>query len=325
MDILYKYSNLLPLSYFDTPTIKLSIPEHLNDPFEYSTSENIVISIKNALAVYQIEEEEIERLKEIFIDSIHRMISANGIISLTETPRNSLMWAHYAGQHKGMCIGYKNTLVEHIEPNNENTEDITNNKPLKVNYDNLRFSSEHVFANINDADRFSVIDHLLKKSDEWIYEKEHRCIIPYITANKILVTDKTLTKKVIKASDRKAINMSTATTAPEWIEVALHMGLISKTENDSIYTINENIEGVLLPVLRSTLQILSNFDCISFLIDINESMVDSVYFGCKVEKEKIKPYFEKLKDKITIYHMKVCNIRFELIPIKVNDDYFDKS
>lgn len=323
MDILYKYSNLLPLTYFDSPTIKLSIPEHLNDPFEYSTSENIVIAIKKALSSLKIEEDEIERLKGVFINSIHRMISANGIISLTETPRNSLMWAHYAGQHKGMCIGYKRNLIEHITPNKENTEDITRSEPLKVNYDNLRFSSEHIFKNINDADKFSVIDHLLKKSDEWIYEKEHRCIVPYVAANKILITNKELIKKKVKASDRTVINMQVPTTISEWIETALYMDLISATETDGVYILNKPNEEVIQLILRSTLQILSNFEGISFLIDINESMMDSVYFGCKVEKDEIKPYFEKLKNKLTIYHLEVCNIRFELIPRRVTADYFD--
>lgn len=323
MDILYKYSNLLPLTYFDSPTIKLSIPEHLNDPFEYSTSENITIAIKKALSSLKIEENEIERLKGIFINSIHRMISVNGIISLTETPRNSLMWAHYSGQHKGMCIGYKRNLIEHITPDKENTEDITRSEPLKVNYDNLRFSSEHIFKNINDADRFSVIDHLLKKSDEWIYEKEHRCIVPYVAANKILITNKELIKKKVKASDRTVINMQVPTTISEWIETALYMDLISATETDGVYILNRPNEEAMQLALRSTLQILSNFEGVSFLIDIDESMMDSVYFGCKVEKDEIKPYFEKLKDKLTIYHLEVCNIRFELIPRRVTADYFD--
>ncbi|WP_323918878.1 DUF2971 domain-containing protein [Aeromonas caviae] len=323
MDILYKYSNLLPLTYFDSPTIKLSIPEHLNDPFEYSTSENITIAIKKALSSLKIEENEIERLKGVFINSIHRMISVNGIISLTETPRNSLMWAHYAGQHKGMCIGYKRNLIEHITPDKENTEDITRSEPLKVNYDNLRFSSEHIFKNINDADKFSVIDHLLKKSDEWIYEKEHRCIVPYVAANKILITNKELIKKKVKASDRTVINMQVPTTISEWIETALYMDLISATETDGVYILNRHNEEAMQLALRSTLQILSNFEGASFLIDIDESMMDSVYFGCKVEKDEIKPYFEKLKDKLTIYHLEVCNIRFELIPRRVTADYFD--
>lgn len=323
METLYKYSNLLPLNYFDSPTIKLSIPEHLNDPFEYSTSDNIAIAIKTTLSLLEISTKDKEHHTGVLINAIHRMISVNGIISLSETPRNSLMWAHYAGQHKGMCIGYKKNLVEHISPNNNDSEDITKNKPLKVNYDNLRFPPEYIFYDLHDADKFSVIDHLLKKSDEWIYEKEHRCIIPYLSANKILIKNKELTRKIIKASNRAPINVNGPSSTLDWINTALLMNVISATDIENTYLINKANGEVTEAMLRSTLQILSNFEGISFLIDIDESMVDSVYFGCKVEKDEIKPYYDKLKSKISIFHLEVCNIRFELIPRKVTDEYFD--
>lgn len=41
--------------------------------------------------------------------SIPKQLSSLGIFSLSETSDNSLMWAHYSGNHEGICIGFEVT------------------------------------------------------------------------------------------------------------------------------------------------------------------------------------------------------------------------
>ncbi|WP_279467114.1 DUF2971 domain-containing protein [Aeromonas veronii] len=103
MDIFYKYSGLMSIDFFNMPTIKISVPEQLNDPYESRPSENIRKAIE-----YSNDNIYVDNIES----SIRNMIITNGIISLSETQRNSLMWAHYAQHHKGMCIGFEKKLFK---------------------------------------------------------------------------------------------------------------------------------------------------------------------------------------------------------------------
>lgn len=327
--MLFKYSALLPIEYFNSPTIKLSVPEHLNDPFEYETSHNITEAIKNCLTNAKIPEEKIRKLSGVFIESIHKLISAHGIISLTETPRNSLMWAHYAEQHNGMCIGYNTNLINHLPTYEDNNNIIIEKKPIKVNYDNLRFSSEHIFNDILSADRATFIDKLTKKSDEWIYEKEHRCIVPYIESNKIIIKNKKSNLSSLKYPDRRIICLEDKHTLSDWISTATKLGFIAKKQNrkktDNVYELIKPTDKGSLSMFQATLQVLSNSSNVSFLIDIPITMIESIYFGCKVTKADILPYFKKLGGNINIFHLSVCKNRFELIPNPVTTEYLKEE
>lgn len=45
----------------------------------------------------------------ITYSAIPGQIASLGIFSLSETPDNSLMWAHYGGSHEGICLGFEVT------------------------------------------------------------------------------------------------------------------------------------------------------------------------------------------------------------------------
>lgn len=82
------------------------------------------------------------------------------ILSLSEDPKNPIMWAHYANNYYGMCFEFE--LKKHIE------------KVHKVSY------IEHQFDTIYDPedDEFikAIEKSLLCKSNNWSYEKEYRII-----------------------------------------------------------------------------------------------------------------------------------------------------
>ncbi|MBO0405530.1 DUF2971 domain-containing protein [Aeromonas hydrophila] len=325
MDILYKYSGLLPYNYFDNPTIKLSVPEHLNDPFEYNTSKNIVLALKNNFLKIDMPEDKANEYAEGYETSIINMISFNGIVSFTETPRNSLMWAHYASHHNGMCIGYKRKVLEHITPKKEDYIDITVSSPTKINYDNLRFSSDYEFIDLANADRDAVIGHLLKKSDEWIYEKEHRCIIPYKNTSKIMFKTKDLEKStsIVKGGDRRNLAES-AVCIKEWIDELTNEEIIEIVEIGymSTYRLLPHKDKNKVVYTENALQLLTNYKELSFLIDIEIENIESVYFGCKVNKDVVKEFFDRIDKRIKLYHFSICEERFELKPVKIDDEYF---
>lgn len=306
---------MLPLEYFDEPTIKISITGFLNDPFESNASDNISRSIGNFLENIKCSGETVENGVKTYSRSINLMLIMNGVVSLSETPRNSLMWAHYAQQHNGICIGYKNDFLKHID--GESNFQVLINEPVKVNYDNLRFELDYDYKDAHNIDREAFIQHLLKKSDEWIYEKEHRCIIPFTKANKFVVLNDqpkidhiqwhtTNTRKVFKKGGdfNKVIQMS------------LEKNSLIETSTKNKYLINhDSMSAVRCALLQTSKDGM-------FLIDIDKNSIDSVYFGCKVSIDTIKPYFEKLHDKYKLYQFTLSKKRFELIPQLLNADMF---
>ncbi len=86
--ILYKYYGFSSgIAALESQKLGFRSPAYFNDPFELSYLDNS--SDSNFVS------KEIATLKENLV-----------ILSLTRTPYNPLMWAHYAEDHRGFVIGY---------------------------------------------------------------------------------------------------------------------------------------------------------------------------------------------------------------------------
>ena len=86
-------------------------PDTLNDPFE---CQMIFRNILDSMwAKYKFD----ENLKTKIEAETEKCLSNAGICSFSKTRQNQLMWAHYADEHKGFCIGFKHELL--IENTNE--------------------------------------------------------------------------------------------------------------------------------------------------------------------------------------------------------------
>ncbi len=91
--ILYKYYGFgAGLSALRSSQLGFRTPKDFNDPFELTFLSNAT----GPDAKLSRLESEIERLK-----------SSVAILSLTRTPLNPLMWAHYGQEHTGFVIGYE--------------------------------------------------------------------------------------------------------------------------------------------------------------------------------------------------------------------------
>jgi hypothetical protein len=105
------------------------------------------------------------QLRQMMIDAFSRMI---GILSLTETPTNQVMWAHYAHNHQGLVLAF----------------DTTNG------FFNRRCSANDEFHHLRQvryvdrkADGVSLVrmsgnDVFFTKTSGWAYEQEWRMIAP---------------------------------------------------------------------------------------------------------------------------------------------------
>ena len=85
--ILYKYYGFSGGSRaIQSQQLGFRTPAYFNDPFEMSGLSNI--------SEYQTIRTQIEWLQDF------------GVLCLTKSPMNPLMWAHYGDQHKGFVVGY---------------------------------------------------------------------------------------------------------------------------------------------------------------------------------------------------------------------------
>lgn len=186
MDTLYKYSKSIN-DFIRLPTIKLAVPDFFNDPFEISVSREISKLLDN-------------KDPEIPEFDLGMELSRIGVVSLSETSRNLLMWAHYADEHRGICIGFDQNVLSQLDLGSVLLERYHTLSPVKINYDNLRVDTRELLKDQDFLYENAILKILTTKSDEWIYEKEHRCIVPIEWSD--LAFLKGNNKKVMKAIEK---------------------------------------------------------------------------------------------------------------------------
>ena len=91
-------------------------------------------------------------------------VQQTGVISLTELDRHPLTWAHYADQHKGLCLEFDTTKSIGSNPITA-AIDVTYQQPVPV----VRWFVASEEENVRGI--------FLTKSLEWEYEREHRVIV----------------------------------------------------------------------------------------------------------------------------------------------------
>ena len=285
MNVLFKYYKTLPKGYLDNPTIKLSQTSKLNDPFEKTVDKSLMDLVLERKPNTGIEVKFINSMKDAFpfINELNfrGLIENIGIVSLTETPRNLLMWSHYADQHKGICIGYKSDFLEErsqLDPHLPSSYKI-----LKVNYDNCRYDQfTDIFStkNINELRRDIVLKSLLTKGDDWMYEKEHRAIIPMKFHDQVVCTGKN--------------DANTYKEKYNFIEVI----------DNSNFKLNE--------VGKLNIHTIMDDEDLTFVMKIKQESIASIYFGCNSDIVECNEIYEYIMTKKELSHIKI----YQTLPSK---------
>lgn len=299
MRTLYKYYSALPDTYLLNPTIKLTPPSALNDPFENIIPGDIINFIFNDSEMSSIAHEYMRELKinrHDFIHQINMGLAHCGIVSLSETPRNLLMWAHYGAQHKGICIGYKSDFLNADSKNNiaESENDIPYfYHPIKVNYDTVRLAPNEtkIIKHEGKSLMFNILSHMLTiKGDEWIYEKEHRCIVPIYWGD------------------------CYTTQRPYFVAPEAKNGIIDLKENEYISFINSMF---ILHDDKDDTKFLAP-ERTSIFKKIPPEMIDSIYFGCRADIKYTHQVLHTIKNNqpklghIKAYVFNASSYRYEL-------------
>ncbi len=90
-----------------------------------------------------------------------------GVLSLSEDPKNILMWAHYADDHHGICIEF-----ERSELNSLGRDDVTRPVKYLIGYPRVK-ALDFITKKAGSVTR----KMLWSKSRDWAYEKEWRMLI----------------------------------------------------------------------------------------------------------------------------------------------------
>ena len=184
---LFKFMNADGLiRLLNTKSVRFTQPDYLNDPYEChitldSRARQKLINDFYAAWIterpnedkqYLLERAEANEssLVEMTLADYRDLRGELGVLSLTESPLNLLMWAHYGDEHKGAVVEL----------------DFQHPSLFKMPKNGLEFSG--LFA-VNYSDkkivgvpsRNVIIDSLLTKSTAWEYENEWR--FPIRTTN----------------------------------------------------------------------------------------------------------------------------------------------
>lgn len=197
---LFKYMGE-PRNFFDEGFIRLSQPSVLNDPFEASFCKKSLDELADHFDSPKSWDPEFGELS--FSDYIQFRMHHVGIISFTENKEHLLMWAHYANEHKGVVAGISvfedgcifanlfkgasyisSTCGEEWSPFNGKPKPVAYRKGLR--YRNDKFDYDYSNISVEGADRI-LYEVFLQKSDEWIYEQEHRVILRLEQADRVII------------------------------------------------------------------------------------------------------------------------------------------
>lgn len=318
MSTLYKYLNLMSDQYFITPTMKISIATHFNDPFESARSNDVNDIITRYLKnIYRMSGDTFDEYFDITSSYIDSKICGNGIISLSETNDNMLMWAHYADNHKGMCIGLDEDFAAHKidKPFSEPP------MPLPVAYGKNRLDLDKRIS-IDKFPNDLYMAHILNKFDKWEYEKEKRVLIPIHLAEKVILNPTEIKRKV-KLIGGAEFEYSIS----GWLPILIKDRYLEEIiVNDSIHYIpTKDIDFSAFALY------LGMFEEATFLMSIPPKKIKEIYFGCKTPEHRIKSIYKILKSpESNLKHVKLFKYhlspdKFELIPKPINNILIDDN
>jgi len=157
-----------------------------------------------------------------FQDSLWRIISNYGILSLSENPDHPLMWSHYADSHKGICIEF-------------DTSSHYFSYAYQVYYEQ-HFPTVCVDTESPRNDDKIAHIAILTKASFWSYEQEWRIVFPLQTeeekSSQIKTVDSSIAKELIGLHNGGSI----AYKFPPQAITAIIFGAQISTENKKSIT-----------------------------------------------------------------------------------------
>lgn len=147
---LYYMTQLETLERFILPDqqIRVSTFDKVNDPFE----------LLGAIKGGKLNHQDFAWLRDHWTNTI-------GFICFSDNFKSPLMWAHYANNHTGVCLGIE----------------VSNKKLLQMNYRANRSAVNFDFKKFENAADEELMEKIIStKFKEWEYEREWRLLCPLL-------------------------------------------------------------------------------------------------------------------------------------------------
>lgn len=183
----------LRAEFFDNCLLRVSTRNALNDPFECLPSTKLWAQY--AYNKIEVSADEIEQFSPIPNAIMTDLIYMNhGVISLTETSDNLLMWSHYGAEHCGMVLEFdaKHDFFK--------GERIGGDGSIDKMIHRILYRKER-FSNYEKDNLFCIYELFFHKSDEWEYEKEHRLLLSLKNADVVLIAKGISIQNDVELSD----------------------------------------------------------------------------------------------------------------------------
>ena len=268
MNTTYKFLPPERMSYLENELLRITQPNDLNDPYEClsvppSTDEAIKLCIKSQEEFLQnsdtedLSEElkkdklkffkqalndEIEKIREnvhpnykdYLIENQKKRINASiFILSFSKIWNSSVMWAHYAKNHTGFCVGFDKEDAIFKRKGNSSSLGLM---PVK-------YSKKRIKVPVDNDKVFKyAIKTILTKSLDWKYEKEERLIASEKDIHKnthqnnhkinLMKIPNSLIKEIIVGRDMKIDDLNFIHKFCEIKKIPLYQCKISETMFD---------------------------------------------------------------------------------------------
>lgn len=275
--------------FFKNPSLRLSQRCALNDPFELSPDQDTLDKILE------------DAHREDFFQQIAEYASDEGfddtgIISFTESYNNLLMWSHYADEHKGIVVEF-------------------DYHALKTHFNKILGLSNSIERVLYNRERHEVLPcttspkrNLLTKSDDWIYEKEHRVITKVSNAD-YFVINKEAYEYILDFYDESYLELLNVEKYKGMIKISInHQAcyLMDQQEKDGSST--DDMEEMRFSPSNTILNELLSFIAAAptsiFLFDIPVECITGIFLGCRLTES----------DKSTLREVACENTLFNRIP-----------
>lgn len=232
-------TNLFKFRKFDKGSIELLVnrqlwfakPSSLNDPFEGESSFSEVLEA--VWDHYPFPEEQQVKYKEL----IENQLQNTGICSFSKTRKNQLMWAHYADEHKGICIGFNERLLR-PEGSNIHPIDVTYQAdyPFAGIIDRFKYFEQFPRVNNNTSIAGDIFFSVLgTKYSHWKYEKERRLVFQKSQA--IEFPEKAVNSIAfgLRMKERDKLTLRKLLSGSEWSHVKWYQAEKSKTKYGLVF------------------------------------------------------------------------------------------
>lgn len=302
MKILYKYvAN--PDFILKDGYIRATQLSALNDPFEANYCENGLRKLAQELNYSH-------GIDTDLCEYLHKNKNRVGVICLTESKENLLMWSHYADEHKGCVLGFRVkssqeeayfNFFEHLatfdscsmfqSPFNGIFEPVNYRKQPRYRIDSfdVDYSNFH-----EDQLLFEIFQ---RKSDEWIYEKEHRSILRLAQADRVIVTDEAL-------ASHHNFN--------RFLSVAEEVNCYKKQDEGHCFYLETISDRDWRMVIGEILEQFAQFRDVLYLFRVNKSSITSITYGFN------STHIEKMNEYKALYPSRF----FEHWKTSLNRDYY---